>query len=182
MKTWIQTAVITVMFFTAHSGAFADEPKPGDKVAAKWGTFSYYIATITSVEDNGKFSVKYGDGDTGVVAPGDVEPVDAARELPIGTHVLACLNGAVMYPGTITARRDNRYTVKWDDGDAPRELERDRIAPVRPRTPPYAPGSRHARRRTCRWHQRRGEMGSSLLLHRDDRGHGCQREIPREVR
>lgn len=132
MKTWIQTAIIAVMFFTAHSGAFADEPKPGDKVAAKWGTFSYYIATITNVEANGKFSVKYGDGDSGVVAPGDVEPVDPARELPIGTHVLACLNGAVMYPGTITARRDNRYTVKWEDGDAPREIERDRIAPVRP--------------------------------------------------
>ena len=141
MKTWIRTSIIATMFFAAHSGTFADDAKPGDQVAARWGRFSYYIATITSVEANGKYSVKYGDGDTGVVASADIEPVDGARELPIGTHVLACLNGSVMYPGTITARRDNRYTVKWDDGDTPREIERDRIAPVRTPAPAMPAGA-----------------------------------------
>ena len=29
MKAWIQTAIIAVMFFAAHSGIFADEAKPG---------------------------------------------------------------------------------------------------------------------------------------------------------
>ena len=118
------------MFFAAHSGTFADDAKPGDQVAAKWGNSSSYIATITSVEANGKYSVKYGDGDTGMVAPADVVRVHAAEPIPVGSHVLACWASAQMYSGTVTARNGDRYTVKWDDGDAPGEIPREKIAPL----------------------------------------------------
>jgi hypothetical protein len=114
----------------------------GTSVAAKWGSGSFWIATITSVEADGRYSVKYGDGDTGVVAPGDVEPVESDRELPVGTQVVACWRGAMMYPGTITARDagTNLYTVKWDDGDAPLQVSRDRIAPLRRPAPAITAG------------------------------------------
>ena len=246
MKPWIQTAIIAVMFLTAHSGTFADEAKPGDKVAAKWsdgghylatvtavsggqlavlfddgdkatvgaadllrvsrnanfaagdrvlaawkiarmfpgtvtakteftvtvkwedgdeplevardrvvmlrreaaaaapagglaigtsvaakwGAGAFYIATITGMGDGGKYRVEYGDGDKGDVAAGDMVRVDADRGIAVGAHVLACWHTAVMYPGIITARRENSYTVKWDDGDTPLEVPREKIAPL----------------------------------------------------
>lgn len=102
----------------------------GTSVAAKWGAGSYYIATITGGAEGGKFHVEYGDGDTGDVVAGDMVPVDAKREIPIGAPVLACWIGAGMFPGTVTARTGNNYTVKWDDGDAPREVPREKIAPL----------------------------------------------------
>jgi hypothetical protein len=99
-------------------------------VAAKWGANSFYIATIAGVDANGKYLVNYGDGDKGAVAARDVVCVDSAQEIPIGAHVLACWRGAQMFPGTVTARSGNQYTVKWDDGDTPLEVPREKIAPL----------------------------------------------------
>ena len=53
-----------------------------------------------------------------------------SREIAVGAHVLACWQGAQMYPGTVTARSGNSYTVKWDDGDTPLEVPREKIAPL----------------------------------------------------
>jgi hypothetical protein len=102
----------------------------GTSVAAKWGPGSFYIATIAGVDANGRYLVNYGDGDKGAVAAGDVVCVDSAREIPIGAHVLACWRGAQMFPGVVTARRHDSYTVKWDDGDTPLEVSREKIAPL----------------------------------------------------
>ena len=114
----------------AAAPAFAARLVIGTSVAAKWGATSYYIATITGLADGGKYHVAYGDGDKGDVASGDMVRVDADREIAVGAHVLACWQGAQMYPGTVTARRGNSYTVKWDDGDAPLEVPREKIAPL----------------------------------------------------
>ncbi len=103
----------------------------GTGVAAKWGADGlFYIGTITGITDTGKYRVEYGDGDKGNVAAADVVPVNAAREIAIGAHVLACWRGAQMFPGTVTARNGNSYTVKWDDGDTPLEVPREKIAPL----------------------------------------------------
>ena len=103
----------------------------GTGVAAKWGAAgSFYIATITGITDTGKYRVEYGDGDKGDVAAADIVPVNAAREIEIGAHVLACWQGARMFPGVVTGRTGNSYTVKWDDGDTPLEVPREKIAPL----------------------------------------------------
>ena len=110
----------------APAGALA----VGTSVAAKWGVGSFYIATIAGTDADGKYLVNYGDGDKGAVAAADMVPVNAALEIPIGAHVLACWHTAVMYPGTVTARTGDKYTVKWDDGSAPLEVPREKIAPL----------------------------------------------------
>ena len=38
-----------------------------------------------------------------------------------------------MYPGVVTAKNGNRYTVRWDDGDTPTEESRDKIVVPRAR-------------------------------------------------
>jgi serine/threonine protein kinase len=116
---------------TMETGALA----PGTRVAAWWNAGvpilnGFYIATIMGTDASGSYFVRYGDGDSGLVPPKGIVPVDAARELPIGTQVLACWKGAAMYPGIITQRRENLYTVQWSDGDAPLDVPRANIAPV----------------------------------------------------
>ena len=114
----------------AAAPAFAPRLAIGTSVAAKWGAQSYYIATITGLGDGGKYRVEYGDGDKGDKSATDLIPVNAAREIPIGAQVLACWHSAVMYPGTVTARTGDNYTVKWDDGDTPLQVPRAKIAPL----------------------------------------------------
>ncbi len=114
----------------AAAPAFAPRLSIGTSVAAKWGGNAYYIATITGMADGGKYHVAYGDGDKGAVGIGDMVRVDADRGIAVGARVLACWRGAQMFPGTVTARRENSYTVKWDDGDAPLEVPREKIAPL----------------------------------------------------
>jgi hypothetical protein len=129
MTAWIQSAIIAVMFLAAHSGAFADETKPGDKVAAKFSDGSHYLATVTAAS-GAQFDVLYDDGDKGDVAAGDMVRTDADLGIAAGARVLACWQGARMYPGTVTMRTQDLYTVKWDDGSAPLEVPRGKIAPL----------------------------------------------------
>ena len=114
----------------APAGAPAGALPVGTSVAAKWGTGSFYIATIAGMDADGKYLVNYGDGDKGAVAGMDIVRVDANREIEIGGRVLACWAGAAMYPGTVTEREGNRYIVKWDDGSAPQAVPREKIAPL----------------------------------------------------
>ena len=114
----------------APAGAPAGALAVGTSVAAKWGASAFYIATIAGTDADGKYLVNYGDGDKGAVASMDIVRVDANREIAIGARVLACWAGAAMYPGTVTEREGNRYTVKWDDGSAPQAVPREKIAPL----------------------------------------------------
>jgi hypothetical protein len=64
------------------------------------------------------------------VAATDMFLVDAGRGIVVGARVLACWSGARMYPGTVTARTQNNYAVKWEDDSAPSEIARGKIAPL----------------------------------------------------
>lgn len=119
-----------VMLRREAAPVFAPRIAIGTGVAAKWGAGSYYIATITGLADGGKYRVEYGDGDKGDVAVGDMFRVDADLGIAVGARVLACWQSAAMYPGIVMARRENFYTVKWDDGSAPMEVPREKIAPL----------------------------------------------------
>jgi hypothetical protein len=126
MKAWIQTAIIAVMFFAAHSGALADEAKPGDKVAAKWSDGGHYLATVTAA-DGAQYEVLYDDGEKATVGAADLIRVRRDANFAVGDHVLAAWKSATMFPGTVTAKTEFTVTVKWDDGDAPLEVARDRV-------------------------------------------------------
>jgi hypothetical protein len=100
--------------------------RAGDTVAAKWSDGTYYIATVTGT-DGGKYSVLYGDGDKGTVDATGIIPIPADAVINVGDHVLACWKGARMYPGFVTAKTDQAYTVKWDDGDVPLDVARGKV-------------------------------------------------------
>ncbi len=129
MKPWIQAAIIAVMFLTAHSGTFADEAKPGDKVAAKWSDGGHYLATVTAVS-GGQLAVLFDDGDKGTVGAADLLRVSRNANFATGDRVLAAWKSARMFPGTVTAKTEFTVTVKWEDGDEPLEVPREKIAPL----------------------------------------------------
>ena len=130
MKTWIQTAIIAVIFFTAHSGTFADEAKPGDKVAAKRDDGGHYLAIVTAA-GGGQFDVLFDNGDKATVGAADVTRVSRDANFAVGDQVIAAWRGTVMFPGTVSAKTEFTVTVKWDDGDEPLEVARDRVALLR---------------------------------------------------
>src|SRR6185436_20795750 len=86
MKAWIQTAIIAATFFAAPSGIFADEAKPGDKVAAKWNDGGHYLATVTAA-NGGQFDVLYDDGDKATVGAADLIRVRRDANFAVGDHV-----------------------------------------------------------------------------------------------
>lgn len=102
--------------------------KPGDKVAALWSDGGYYLGRVTAV-NGGNCAVLYDDGDQGVVAAGEVIRTAAATEtIGIGTRVLAAWRGAQMFTGVVTVETEYLVTVRWDDGDAPLAVAKDRVA------------------------------------------------------
>lgn len=104
--------------------------RPGSRVAALWGDGSYWGATIEKVAGE-RVTVLYDDGDRAVRGAAELLPI-TSEEIVAGSEVLACWRGeARMFPGTVTGRRGDCYTVKWDDGDMPTEEPRENIVVLR---------------------------------------------------
>jgi hypothetical protein len=116
-----------LLLFTANF-AFCEDPKSGDTVAAKWSDGFYYVATVNQVHD-GKFDVLYADGDKATVSATDLIALSSAP-LEVGAHVLAAWKTARMFPGVITAKTEQAYTIKWDDGDAPMDVVKNHVVPL----------------------------------------------------
>ncbi len=127
MKAWLHAALTAVIFLAAFSGARADDAKPGDKVAAKWEDGFFYTGTVTAAAGE-TLDVLFDDGDKGRIASANVLRLGRGAEVNVGDHVLAPWRGGQMHPGTISAKADFSVTVKWDDGDAPMDVARDRVA------------------------------------------------------
>jgi hypothetical protein len=102
---------------------FAD----GARVAAKWGDTAFYLATVRG-RDGAKYNVDYDDGDRGAVSGADMIPVASPEKIVAGSHVLACWGGPRMYPGVVAAINGGLCTVKWDDGDTPLDVPKEKIA------------------------------------------------------
>jgi hypothetical protein len=117
------------LFFVTLTGVWADDARPGDRVAALWRGGAYYLATVTAVE-GGEYAVLYDDGDKGAVAAAGLIRVPAVADFKVGDRVLACWKTAQMFPGVITSKGEFTYTVKWSDGDFPLEVARGRLVPV----------------------------------------------------
>ena len=97
----------------------------GMRVAAKYQSF-YYAGTLG--DSVGKdYLVKWDDGTKGDVACADILPISSGQ-IKVGSRVMAVWskNGR-MYDGTVTARKDGSFTVKWDDGSAPSDVAEDNI-------------------------------------------------------
>ncbi len=107
--------------------ALAADPKVGDTVAAKWTDGSFYVGTITGLAADGA-NVLYEDGDKRTVPLAELTVLSKDTAFKVGDHVIAAWKGAKMFPGVLTAVNDGTCTVKWDDGDAPLDVAKGRMA------------------------------------------------------
>ncbi len=99
----------------------------GASVAAPWTNSSLYLANVIAV--NGSVAkVKYVDDSSEA-------DLDLAKLIPVvnkswavNDKVLAVWAGGRFYAGTITAvKPNNTYTVKWDDGSTPSDVDAGKI-------------------------------------------------------
>jgi hypothetical protein len=107
----------------------ATGPKVGDTVAAKWTDGNYWLATVEKVEPAG-VTVKYTDDNTtNTVSVTEIRPI-AVKSWSVGDKVLAVWSSGRFYPGTVEKAAGSTYTIKWDDGSTPSEVEATKIIAV----------------------------------------------------
>ena len=121
-------SVVKVGKIAKLASAVSSDWEVGDRVAAKWGSDRWYLATI-DVVTNGIYEVTYDDKSKGKVRAGDMREIARPRELAVGDKVIAVWStGPRMYPGVIASTGSNGFSVKWDDGSAPSTLPANKIA------------------------------------------------------
>jgi hypothetical protein len=121
--------LIAVLLFTGAGltqAAPKDRIDKGTKVAARWTDGWYYVGTVTG-EGEKKFHVLFEDGDTHWVLPEHIFTLRADRKFEVGDRVLAAWKTAQMFPGVVTAVNPSNCRVKWDDGDTPSDVLKDRM-------------------------------------------------------
>ncbi len=130
MKSLTSIALGFAFFLATLLPAFAADPKVGDTVAAKWTDGGFYVGTVTGISGAGA-NVLYEDGDKLTVPAAEILVLSKDVAFKVGDHVIAAWKGAKMFPGIITAVTEATCTVKWDDGDAPIEVAKGRMALAR---------------------------------------------------
>lgn len=115
--------------FTAcqKKSATTTEIQAGAKVAAVWGTDSWYTATVSTVKGN-QYDVAYDDGTTGTVDAAGIKILPTDPQIGVGDSVMAAWQGgAKLYSGVVTEIQGDDYIVKWDDGSEPSPIAKGKI-------------------------------------------------------
>jgi hypothetical protein len=100
----------------------------GARVAARWNRNSFYLATVKSRE-GGTYHIVYDDTTPAEVTIADLLPIVKPDESLAGRRVLACWSADRLYPGTVLGTEGAKSVfVKWDDGTAPTEVAKEKIA------------------------------------------------------
>lgn len=95
-------------------------------VAAKWTDGNLYLAKVTAVAD-GKVTVTYQDDNSvGTVTIAETKAI-TVKQWTVGDKVLAVWSAGRFYPGTVEAATPPTYTIKWDDGSTPSEVDAAKI-------------------------------------------------------
>ncbi|HSI64496.1 MAG TPA: hypothetical protein VLE43_15315 [Candidatus Saccharimonadia bacterium] len=103
----------------------------GDHVAAQWRDSRYYPGVVAEVRGD-LYLIKWDDGDEPLLVP--KERVTRLTRLQaaifnVGDHVMAVWKDSQMYPGVVAEARGDQYLIKWDDGDEPLLVARDKMIP-----------------------------------------------------
>lgn len=98
----------------------------GKRVAAMWSNGSYFLGTVTGVEGE-RFDILFEDGDRLAVESAKVVPLREDTPFTVGDQVIAAWKGISMYPGVVTKVHAKSCLVKWDDGDQPLLVAKDKI-------------------------------------------------------
>jgi hypothetical protein len=121
-------ALIAVSMTLASSALAGPESQigPGKRVAAMWTNGGYFLGTVTGVEGD-RFDILFEDGDRLAVNTTNVVALSEDTPFAVGDHVTAAWKGAAMYPGVVTKVHAKSCMVKWDDGDAPLLVAKDKL-------------------------------------------------------
>ena len=130
MKSFSSFIVGFAFFLAILLPAFAADPKVGDTVAAKWSDGGFYVGTVTGIS-GASANVLFDDGDKQTVPLAETMVLSKDADFKVGDHVIAAWKGAKMFPGVLTVVSVATCTVKWDDGDAPIEVAKGRMALAR---------------------------------------------------
>jgi hypothetical protein len=98
----------------------------GDSVAAVWNDGSYYLAAVTEVEGDEVTVVYADDGTSKTLKTTDLRAIPR-RTFAVGDRVLAVWGNGRFYAGEIGEADGDTYTVVWDDGGTPSELDVTKI-------------------------------------------------------
>jgi hypothetical protein len=108
-------AIIVVLIAFGRPAA-AQSYSEGQAVAAMYGS-EWYVATVDG-EKQGKFQITYSDGSEATVTADRLRPMSESAQLAPGDRVVAVWKDGGrgrMYPGTIVARADRGFTIRWED-------------------------------------------------------------------
>ncbi len=96
----------------------------GDRVVAKWGSGSYYLATIKG-KNGDAYDVTYEDSTSGKVAVGDMVPVVKAKDVKVGDRIAGCWHTCrgSLSVGTVDKKTPTGVTIKWSDGSSPLDVK-----------------------------------------------------------
>ncbi len=102
------------------SGSTQQGLKAGDVVYAEWMRNAWFHGKIAKV-DGEQYHIAFDDGDKNVVASAKIalDRVPKKEEVKVDTRVLAKLSkGINFYPGKVTKIAEDRYEIKYDDGES----------------------------------------------------------------
>jgi hypothetical protein len=98
----------------------------GNRVAAMWSNGGYFLGTVTEIE-GARFNILFEDGDRLAVDSSRVVSLREDTPFAVGDRVMAAWKGISMYPGVVTKVHAKSCMVKWDDGDEPLLVAKDKI-------------------------------------------------------
>jgi hypothetical protein len=98
----------------------------GNRVAAMWTNGGYFLGTVTEIE-GARFNILFEDGDRLAVDSSKVVALGEDTPFAVGDRVMAAWKGISMYPGVVTKVHAKSCMVKWDDGDEPLLVAKDKI-------------------------------------------------------
>jgi len=94
--------------------------KVGTGVAAPWGG-SLYHGTVKAVKGDSLDVLYTDDKQTRTVKIAECKLVPK-KTWKVGDKVMAVWSSGKFYAGAVTAAKGATYTVKWDDGSAPKDV------------------------------------------------------------
>ncbi|QIF01372.1 DUF4537 domain-containing protein [Roseimicrobium sp. ORNL1] len=126
----------------------------GDHVTAMWRDSRYYPGIVTEVRGS-QCLIKWDDGDEPLfVLQEHIRSLSNApsASLNVGDHVLATWKDGHKYPGVIAEARGDLFLIRWDDGDEPMLVAKDKILPFPQQQVQLLPGATPTRQESNREH------------------------------
>lgn len=130
MKTmralWVTLMAVSVTFASSVLAGPGGQIGVGNRVAAMWSNGGYFLGTVTEIEGD-RYNILFEDGDRLAVNSAKVVALCEDTPFTVGDRVVAAWKGISMFPGVVTKVHAKSCMVRWDDGDEPLLVAKDKI-------------------------------------------------------